>query len=137
MTLPPPRHRQRRIHMHIMARQIQRDEPLEQQRPARPGGGEEDEQAGGGAAVGDHVEDGAELGGLVEVAGGDAVEGVEEAGDAVEEGAGAGVEGHVVEGGESEDYAGVAWGVLDGGGGGGGIGRAYQVGPEEEDVFWW
>ncbi len=108
VTLAHPRHRQRRIHMVVMARQIETDQPLEQQRPARPGAAEENEQAGGRAAVRDHVEHGAELRALLEVARGDAVEGVEEAGDAVEDGAGAGVEGHVVEGGEGEDDAGVA-----------------------------
>ena len=50
---------------------------MEQERPAWPGGGEEDEETGCGAAIGDHVEDGAELCGLFEVAGGDSVEGVE------------------------------------------------------------
>jgi hypothetical protein len=108
VTFAHPRHRQRRIHMVVMARQIQTDQPLEQQRPARPGAAEENEQAGGRAAVRDHVEHGAELRALLEVARGDAVEGVEEAGDAVEDGAGAGVEGHVVEGGEGEDDTGVA-----------------------------
>ena len=103
------RHRQRRIHVHVVARKIQADEALEQQRPSRPRGAEEDEEAGCRAAICDHVQHGAELGGLLKVARGDAVEGVEEAGDAVEDGAGAWVEGHVVEGGDGEDDAGVSW----------------------------
>lgn len=109
VALPAAAHDQRRVHVRVMAGQVQADQQLEDQAPPGEGTREEDEQAGGGAAVGDHVEDGAEAGGLVEAAGGDAVEGVEQAGDAVEDGAGAGVEGHVVEGGDGEDDAGVAF----------------------------
>lgn len=105
MAHPRPAHRQRRIHMHVMACEIQTNKTLEDDAPAGERGGEEDEQAGGRAAVCDHVEDGAEAGGLVVVARCDAVEGVEQAGDAVEEGAGAWVQGHVVEGGYGEDDA--------------------------------
>lgn len=105
MRLIAPAHSERRIHMNIVAREIQTNQSLEQDRPPRKRAREEDEQARGSAAIGDHVEDRAELGGLVEGTGGVAVEGVEEAGEGVEEGAGAWVEGHVVEGCYCEDYS--------------------------------
>ena len=108
MALPLAPHRQRGIHVHIMAREVQTDETLENHAVGRFGGGEEDEQARGGAAVRHHVQDGAEFGRLLELPRRDAVEGVHEAGDGVEEGAAAGVQGHEVEGGDAEDYAGVA-----------------------------
>ena len=62
MAHPTARHRQRREHVHVMARQVQADQQLEDECPAGESGGEEDEQAGGGAAVCHHVEHGAELG---------------------------------------------------------------------------
>lgn len=95
--------------MHIMARQIQTNETLEDHGVSWFGRSEEDEQASGGAAIGHHVEDGAEAGALLKFAGGDAVDGVEEAGDAVEEAAAAGVEGHEVQAGKGEEDAGIAW----------------------------
>ena len=98
MALPLPAHRQRGIHMHIMAREVQTNQHLEDNAVGRFRTGEEDEEAGCCAAVGDHVEDGAEARGLPEFARGEAVQGVEEAGDGVEEAAAAGVQGHEVEG---------------------------------------
>ena len=92
-----------------MARQIQRYQSLEQQRPPRPCGAQEDEQAGGGAPIGHHVQHRAELCRLLEIAGRDTVQCVQQAGYAVEERAGTGVQWHVVEGGDGEDDAGVAW----------------------------
>lgn len=109
MALPLPAHGQRRIHVDIVTGEIQTDQCLEDDGVGGFGAGEKDQEAGGGAAVGDHVEDGAELGGLAEFAGGEAVEGVEEAGDGVEEGAAAGVQGHEVEGGEGEDDARISY----------------------------
>lgn len=94
--------------MHIMTRQIQTDQSLKYDTPSRKRLRQEDKQAGSGTAVSDHIEYGAETGGLGEVTCGVAVDGVEEAGDAVEEAAGAGVEGHVVEGCYCEDDARVA-----------------------------
>lgn len=111
MALPLPAHGKRGIHVDIMARKVQANQTLENHRVGGLGRGEEDEEAGGGAAVGNHVEHGAEARGLVEFARRPAVHGVEEAGDGVEEAAAAGVQGHEVEGGESEDDAGVAWGM--------------------------
>lgn len=96
------------VHVHVVAGKVEGNEALEDNGPAGKGGREEDEQARGGAAVGDHVEDGAEAGGLLKDAGGLAVEGIEEARDAVEERARPGVQGHVVEGGKGEDDAHVA-----------------------------
>ena len=95
-------HGQSGVHVHIMAREIERDQALEDDGPAGEGGREEDEQAGGRAAIGHHVEDGAEAGRLVEVARGIAVEGIEEARDAVQERARSRVQGHVVERGHGE-----------------------------------
>ncbi len=136
VTLPLRSHGQCRVHVDIVTGQIQADQALEDDAPSRPCGREEYQQARGRAAIGHHVEHGAEGGGLVVVAGGDAVEGIEEAGDRVEEGAGSWVEGHVVERGDGEDDSRVAckiiiavrsrawvWKLTD------------QVRDEEEDVF--
>ena len=109
VTLAAPAHRQRRKHVDVMARQVQADQALKQERPARPGGAEEDEQAGRRAAVRHHVQHGAKLGGLAKVARCYAIEGVEQTRYAVEEGTGSWVQGHVVEGGYGEDYTGIAW----------------------------
>lgn len=100
---------ERGIHVHVVAREVQRDEALEQDGEARERRREEDEQAGGGAAVGHHVKHGAEARRLLEVTRSVAVQRVEELRDAVEERARARVEGHVVEGPHGEDDAGVAW----------------------------
>lgn len=112
MTLSTAPHTQRSIHMHIMARQIQTNQALKHQTPARESGRQEHEQTGSGAAIGDHIEDGAKFRGLTEVARGEAIEGVEQTRDGVEEGAGARVQGHVVEGEEGEKDAGVACGQV-------------------------
>lgn len=96
--------------MHVMARQIQRDEPLEQNRPLCVRVAQKTQQTRRRAAVRHHVEYRAELCRLVEFARGVAVECVEETRDAVEEGAVVGVVGHEVEGGAGEDDAGVACG---------------------------
>ncbi len=102
-------HGQGGVHVDVVARQVERDEALKEDGPAREGGRQEHQQAGGSAAVRHHVEYGAEARRLLKVAGGVAVQGVEQAGHAVEEGAGARVQRHVVERGEGEDDARVAW----------------------------
>ncbi len=122
--------------MDIMAGQIQANQELKEQAPAWPSRAEEYKQAGCRAAISDHIQHGAKLGRLLEIARSDSVEGVEEAGDAVEDGARAGVEGHVVEGAYGEDDAGVAWrfcqqALTEVGG----RGRTNEVGVEEEDVL--
>lgn len=99
---------ERRIHVHVVAREIETDEALEEDGPLCVCRGEEAEQTRGRAAVRHHVEDRAELCRLVECAGGIAVEGVEQAGDGVEESAVVGVVWHEVEGCAGEDDAGVA-----------------------------
>ena len=91
-------HCQRRVHVHVVTGQIEADQPLEDDRPARERRRQEDQQARCCAPICHHVEYGAELGRLVEAAGGVAVEGVEDAGYGVEEAAGSRVERHVVEG---------------------------------------
>lgn len=81
-----------------MTRQIQRQQELEKDLERwvfGVGGTQKHEQTRGGASIGDHVEDGAEFGGLREFTGGPAVQGVEDAGDAVEDCAGQRVDGHV------------------------------------------
>jgi hypothetical protein len=90
-------HDQRRIHVHVVACEIQADQDLEDHREGGFRGGEEDQQAGGSAAIGDHVQDGAETGGLLELARGHAIEGVEQAANGVEEAATARVQRHEVE----------------------------------------
>lgn len=98
MTLPLPTHRKGRIHMHIMTRKVQTDEALEHHTIGRLGRRQKDQQARGCAAIGDHVKDCSEAGGLPEFSRGPAIEGVEEAGDGVQEATAAWVEGHEVEG---------------------------------------
>jgi len=97
MTLTTPAHRQRRIHLHIVTRQIQTNQSLKQNRPPRKCACEEHQQTGCCASICHHIQYGSELGGLLEFSSCHAVKGVEEAGDAVEEGTCARVEGHVVE----------------------------------------
>jgi hypothetical protein len=108
VALPAAAHAQRRVHVHVVTRQVQRDEALEDDAEAREGLREEDEQTRGCAAVRHHVQHGAELGRLLEAAGCVAVAGVEETGYAVEERACAWVEGHVIERRYGEDDARIA-----------------------------
>lgn len=111
MALVGAAHGQGGVHVHVVAGQVEGDQALEEDGPARPGGAEEDQQTGGGAAVGDHVEHGAEGGGLVVDAGSVAVEPVEQAGDAVQGRACPGVKGHVVERRRCEDNPDVSYPV--------------------------
>jgi hypothetical protein len=97
----------------VVAGEVERDEPLEDDGPARPGGREENEEASGGAAVRHHVENSAELGRLFKVPRGISVQGIEQAGYAVERRAGARMKGHIVEGGEGKQDARVACCTLD------------------------
>jgi hypothetical protein len=77
MALPTPAHTQRSIHVHIMARQIQANQALENDTPSREGARKEDKQASRRAAIRHHIEDSAEFGRLLEVTGSEAVERVE------------------------------------------------------------
>lgn len=92
-----------------MAREIQTNQTLEHDTPARERLSQEDEQTGGRAAVSNHIENRAKLCGLSKVACGVTINGIEEAGDAVEKAAGARMQWHIVEGRNGEDNAGVAW----------------------------
>lgn len=102
-------HSQRSIHMHIMTREIQCNQTLKQHRMTRHGQGEKNQQTSRRAAIGNHIQHGAETCGLGESSRCETVEGVEETADAVEGTAAAGVEGHVVEGEGCEEDADVAW----------------------------
>jgi hypothetical protein len=112
VALSASAHAQRRIHVHVVTGQVERDQALEDDAPAGEGLRQKDEQTRRCAAVGDHVQHGAKLGALFVGTGCVAVEGVEQAGDAVEGCACAGVEGHVVEGREGKDDTGVACRLL-------------------------
>lgn len=76
MALRAAAHAQGRVHVHVVAGQVQGDQALEDDAPPGEGLREEHEQTGCGAAVGDHVQHGAELGALLVGAGCVAVEGV-------------------------------------------------------------
>jgi hypothetical protein len=78
VALSAAAHAQRRIHVHIVARQIQRDEALENNAPPGKCLRQEDEQTGGGAPISDHVQYRAKFRGLLESAGCVAIEGIKE-----------------------------------------------------------
>jgi hypothetical protein len=92
-----------------MTGQVERDEALENQGPTGERRRQEDQQACGCAAIGDHVEDGAEPSRLFEVACCIAVERIEEARHAVEDRAGSRVEWHIVKRCECQDNSRVTW----------------------------
>lgn len=48
-------HRQRSIHVHVMGGEVEGDEELEDDYPARESGGQEYEQTGRAATIGDHI----------------------------------------------------------------------------------
>lgn len=64
MALSAPAHAQRRVHVHIMARQIQADQALEDDAPPGECRSQEHKQACCSAPVRHHVQDCTELGGL-------------------------------------------------------------------------
>jgi len=94
-------HYQSRIHVHVVASEVQADQTLEDHGVGGLRGGEEDQQARSRAAVSDHVQHSTESSGLLELARCHAIQGIEEAADGVEEAAAPRVEGHEVEGAES------------------------------------
>lgn len=102
-------HAQGSVHVHVVAGQVQRDQTLEDDAPAREGLRQENQQTRRGAAVGHHVQHGAELGALLIGAGCVAIERVEQTRYAVQGGACARVEGHVVERDEGKEDAGITW----------------------------
>jgi hypothetical protein len=109
VALSAATHAQRRVHVHIVASQIQRNEALENNAPPGKCLRQKDQQTGGGAPVRDHVQYRTELCGLLESTGCVAVEGIEETRYTVQERACAWMERHVVEGGYGKDDTRVAW----------------------------
>jgi hypothetical protein len=79
VALSAAAHAQRRIHMHIVARQIKRDEALEDNAESGERLRQEDEQTGSGAPIRDHVQHRTEFGGLLEATGCIAIKGIEKA----------------------------------------------------------
>jgi hypothetical protein len=78
MALSAAAHAQGRVHVHVVASQIQRDETLENDAPPGKCLRQEDQQTGRGAPVRDHVQYRAKFCGLLEPTGCVAVEGIEE-----------------------------------------------------------
>lgn len=97
MALTLAAHDQGGVHVHVVTCKVQADQELEDHREGGFRSGEEDQQAGGSAAIGDHVQNGAEAGGLLELARCHAIEGIEQAADGVQEAAAARVKRHEVE----------------------------------------
>lgn len=96
-------HAQRGVHVHVMTCQVEGDESLEEDRPARPGGAQEHKETRGRAPIRDHVEDGAERRRLFEIPCRVSVECVQQARDAVEQGTCPRVQRHVIERGDREE----------------------------------
>lgn len=67
--------------MHVMTRQVQTDQRLEQDGPFWIRRGQEAKQAARRTSVGDHVQHSTKLGRLIVLAGSIAIEGIEETGD--------------------------------------------------------
>lgn len=93
------------IHVHIVARQIQRNQTLEQNRPLRIRTAQKTQQTRRCAAVRHHVQHCPKLGGLIEAPRGIPIEGIKETGYSVEESAIVRMVGHEVEGSSGEDHA--------------------------------
>ena len=88
VTLITTAHRERRVHVNVMACKIQTDQSLEEDGPARESRCQEDEQARCRAAISDHIQYSTKLCGLIKGTGGVSIERIEQAGERVEEGAG-------------------------------------------------
>lgn len=67
VTLSGVGHGQCRVHVHVMAGQIQANQRLEENRPSRPGGTQEDQQTSRRASICDHVEHRPKPGCLLEI----------------------------------------------------------------------
>ena len=74
MTLIRSAHAESSIHMHVMTRQVQAYQTLEQNRPSWEGRAQEDKQACGGATVCNHIKYCSEPGRLLEVPRCDAIQ---------------------------------------------------------------
>lgn len=92
------------IHVHIVARQIQRNQTLEQNRPLRIRTAQKTQQTRRCATIRHHVQHCPKLGRLVEAPRGIPIEGVEETGYSVEESTVVRMIGHEVEGSAGEDH---------------------------------
>jgi hypothetical protein len=77
-------HDQGRIHVNVMACQVQGNKSLENNSPTRPGRGQEDQEACSGAPISHHVEHSTESSRLFEVSSSISIESIEETGNAVE-----------------------------------------------------
>ena len=76
VALSTAAHAESRIHVHIVACQVQADEPLEYYAEPRPRARQENEQARGRAPIRDHVQHCAKLCTLLEVACCDSIESI-------------------------------------------------------------
>ena len=112
MALSTAAHAQRRVHVHVVAGQVQGDEALEYDAEARESLRQENQQTRCRTPVRDHVEHSSKLGALFVCSRGVSVERIEQTGYAVEEGACAWVEGHVIERDQGEEDARVACGSV-------------------------
>lgn len=83
VALSAPPHTQRRIHMHIVARQIQADQALEYNTPPRERRRQKHQQASRRAPIRHHIEHRPELGRLLKVPRRKAVQCVQQAGHRV------------------------------------------------------
>ena len=110
MALPLPAHAERRIHVHIMAREIQADQSLENHAIRRFRSGQEHQQTRRRAAVGHHIQHSAESRALPELPRREAVERIEQARDGVEEAASPWMQGHEVKGCDGKYDSSIAWG---------------------------
>lgn len=108
VALAGPPHAEGGVHVHVVARHVQRDQTLEDDRPARPGGAQEDQEARGRAAVCYHVQDGTVRGRLFKVPSGISVQRIQQTRDTVEDGASPRMEGHVIKRRNGEDDSEVA-----------------------------
>lgn len=94
---------QGRVHVDVVASEIERNQALENDGPPRKGRREEDEEARRSATIRDHVENSTESSRLIKCASSIAIESIEQARHTVEERAGSWVKRHVIERGEGED----------------------------------
>ena len=83
MTLTTPSHCQGRIHVNVMAGEIQTDQTLEDDCPSWEGRCQEDKETARGAAVRHHVENGAKCGSLIVSSRCHAICGIQDAGETV------------------------------------------------------
>lgn len=103
-----PTHGQSRVHMDVVAGEIQGNQALEQDGPSRKGRGQEHQETGSRAAVGDHVQHRTKSCGLIVPPRCQAVRGIEKARDTVQTRTRPRMKGHVVERSKGEDDSGIS-----------------------------